>query len=104
MGGGIIILAKKGLSLLLFVRRLSVFGCSQFPPEQKKKEKGARQKKMEGTNGPDPLVKEIPRLSVITPPPGEHLELFCGNQKTQVFASFATNGNTAHVKIAPISR
>jgi hypothetical protein len=38
-------LAKKGP---LFVRRLSVFavfGCSRFPPERKKEEKGARQKK-----------------------------------------------------------
>jgi hypothetical protein len=46
-GGGIIILAKKGP---LFVRRLSVFGCSQFQRDSsnsrqnKKKEKGARQK------------------------------------------------------------
>jgi hypothetical protein len=56
MGGGIIILAKKGP---IFVWRLSVFGCSRFPPEQKKEEKGARQKKkMEGTNGPDPLAGE----------------------------------------------
>jgi hypothetical protein len=37
-------------------------------------------------------------------PPGEHLGLFCGNQKTQFFASFATNGNTARVKIAPEAR
>ena len=36
-----------------------------------------------------------------TPPPGEHLGLFCGNQKTHFFASFATNGNTARVKIPP---
>jgi len=53
MAGGIIILAKKGP---IFVRRLSVFGCSRFPPERKKEEKGARQKKMDGTNGPDPLI------------------------------------------------
>jgi len=38
---------------------------------------------------------------VAPPPPSEHLGLFCGNQKTQIFASFATNGNTARVKIAP---
>jgi hypothetical protein len=36
-----------------------------------------------------------------TPPPGEHLGLFCGNQKTHFFASFTTNGNTARVKIPP---
>ena len=36
------------------------------------------------------------------PPPGEHLGLFCGNQKTQFFASFATNGNNARIKIAQL--
>jgi len=34
-------------------------------------------------------------------PPSEHLGFFCGNQKTQVFAPFAANGNTARIKIAP---
>ncbi len=40
----------------------------------------------------------------LSPPPGEHLGLFCGNQKTHFFASFATNGNTARVKTAPYAR
>jgi hypothetical protein len=35
--------------------------------------------------------------------PANILGFFGGNQKTQFFASFATNGNTARVKIAPIS-
>ena len=39
-----------------------------------------------------------------SPSPNEHLGLFCRNQKTQVFAPFAANGNTACVKIAPIAR
>ena len=34
------------------------------------------------------------------PPPSEHLGFFCRNQKTHFFASFATNGNTARVKIS----
>ena len=39
-----------------------------------------------------------------SPPPGKHLRIFHGNKKTQVVASFATNGYTARVKIAPLSR
>jgi hypothetical protein len=45
MGGGDYHLGKKGP---LFVRRLSVFGCSQFPPEQKNWKRG--QKKKNGGN------------------------------------------------------
>jgi hypothetical protein len=44
------------------------------------------------------------RKMVGAPPPNEHLGLFCRNKKTQAFASFTTNGNTARVKIAPVSR
>jgi len=42
MGGGDYHLGKKGP---LFVRRLSVLGCSQFPQEQKKGKRGAPEKK-----------------------------------------------------------
>ena len=57
MGGGDYHLGEKRASLCWnFVRRLSVFGCSPFPPEQKNREKGRARKKMEGTNGPDPLL------------------------------------------------
>jgi hypothetical protein len=52
MGGGDYHLGKKGP---LFVRRLSVFGCSLIPARTKKGKRGAPEKKMEGTNGPDPL-------------------------------------------------
>ena len=52
-GGEIIILAKKGP---LFVRRLSVFGCSQFPPEQKKLEKGRARKKNGGNEWTGPPI------------------------------------------------
>ena len=48
-------MAKKGP---LFVRRLSVFGCSGFPPEQKKEEKGARQKKNGGNEWTGPPITE----------------------------------------------
>jgi hypothetical protein len=51
MGGGDYHLGEKRASLCwIFVRRLSVFGCSPFPPEQKKLEKGARLKKKNGGN------------------------------------------------------
>jgi hypothetical protein len=62
-GGGIIILAKKGLSLFGVCLFLGVRNSRQ----NKKIGKGARQKKnkMEGTNGPDPL----PTYHLLPPTP-----------------------------------
>ncbi len=79
MGGGGYHLGKKGplfglfLASLwpLFVRLLSVFEWFFSVPriphsrQNKKKGKGARQKKMEGTNEPDPLLTGILYLLIL---------------------------------------
>jgi len=78
MGGGIIILAKKGP---LFVGSLFggclFFWVFAFPARTKKiGKRGAPEKKMKGTNGPDPLLRcnNVADSTVIatTMPPGRY--------------------------------
>ncbi len=56
MGGGDYHLGKKRASLHLSLFVVCLFLGVRDSRQNKKKEKGARQKKMEGTNGPDPLL------------------------------------------------
>jgi hypothetical protein len=58
MGGGIIILAKKGISLFLSLFVVCLFlGVRDSSDSRQNKKKGKRDapEKMEGTNGPDRL-------------------------------------------------